>query len=423
MDIRKNDAQFVWHPFTVYNQAYPMPVSGSKGSYIYNDKGEAFFDAISSWWVTIHGHSHPYIAEKLYEQFFKLDHVLFAGFTHEKAVELASRLINILPKQFSKVFYSDNGSTAVEVAVKIALQYWKNKGNERRTIISFDNAYHGDTFGAMSVSARSMFNQVFEPWMFDVCHIPAPVHGQEKQAVEALKKIVSEKKAAVFIYEPLVMGAGGMLMYKAGELDKLLTICRENKIICIADEVMTGFGRTGTMFASEQMEHKPDIICLSKGITGGCLPLGATVVNETVFDAFRSSDIAHTFWHGHSYTANPLSCAAACASLDLFEQEQTMLKVKMIKETIAKHMKSLDNTDIVKIRQCGTIAAFEFQSLEGTSYTNTLKHQIIDFFFQHQIIVRPLGNILYFMPPYSTVSEEIQHLFDTLQQLIYEMKR
>ncbi|MDP9041123.1 MAG: adenosylmethionine--8-amino-7-oxononanoate transaminase, partial [Bacteroidota bacterium] len=313
----ERDINAIWHPYTQHrNLEPPVPVVRGEGALLFDEDGNSYIDAISSWWVNLHGHAHPYIAEKIYRQALTLEHVIFTNFTHEPAVQLAERLLQILPGRLSKIFYSDNGSTAVEVALKMSIQYWKNKGNTERTkIMAFRNAYHGDTFGAMSVSSRGLFTEAFTDFLFDIVFIETPHAGNLEEIISAIRS--NRHRIAAFIYEPLLQAAGGMKIHDPAYLNELLAFIQSEKILCIADEVLTGFGRTGSLFASETLSHSPDMICLSKGLTGGTMALGATACSENVFEAFLSDDHSRTFFHGHSYTANPLACVAGLASLDL----------------------------------------------------------------------------------------------------------
>lgn len=416
--LKERDHKHIWHPFTPWTKdSYNVPIVKGKGSFLFDEHGNRYIDAVSSWWVNIHGHAHPYIAQKMYEQFMLLEHVIFAGYTHPKAIELAERLLQKLPPTQKKLFFSDNGSTSVEVAIKIAIQYRHNRSESHHRIIAFEHSYHGDTFGAMSASGRSIFTDVFSDLLFDVIHIPVPIAGQEEQCMEALKKALKKESVTAFIFEPLILGAGGMMMYEAKILDQLIDCCHQNGVLCIADEVMTGFGRTGTFFASDTLHHHPDIFCLSKGITGGVMPLGVTTVSESVYSAFESEQPEHTLWHGHSYTANPLACAAACASLDLFESEKTMCNVKQIAALFQLKKESIQSPFFSNIRTLGGIFALDLQASRGTAYTHSLKKPVADFFFQNGVIIRPLGNVLYFMPPYCTGIEEIETLFRLLTEL------
>src|SRR5471030_3228854 len=329
MSLVERDLNVIWHPYTQMKNALPpLAIVRGEGTCLYDEDGKKYIDAVSSWWVNIHGHAHPYIAKKVAEQLQKLEHVIFAGFTHEGAVELAERLLEILPDNQQKVFYSDDGSTAVEVAIKMCLQYWHNQGQTRTKILAFKNAYHGDTFGAMAVSGRSAFTAAFDSLLFEVEFIDLP----DESNIENLKSQISNLKSflACFIFEPMVQGAGGMLMYEANFLNELMAHCRKENVLLIADEVFTGFGRTGKRFACDHLTEQPDIMCFSKGLTGGTMAMGLTTCTQEIYNAFLSEDKMKTLFHGHSYTANPVTCAAALASMDLFLDDATMENIKRI---------------------------------------------------------------------------------------------
>lgn len=417
-NIQIKDQQYVWHPFThlKYAEKHIHLVKG-EGCYFYDEDGHKLLDAISSWWVNLHGHCHPYISQKVSEQLHTLEHAIFSSFTHTPAVLLAERLIGHLPNNQSKIFYSDNGSTSVEVALKMTLQYFHNQGIQKKKFIAFENAYHGDTFGGMSVGARNVFNQAFENVLFDVIHIPLPNAeniNHIKQVLESWFK--NHNDIAGFIFEPLVQGAAGMNMYEAEHLDELISICQKNKVICIADEVMTGFGRTGTFFASDSLTNKPDIICLSKGLTGGYMPLGVTSCTQFIYDAYCSDDKTKTFFHGHSYTANATACSAALASLDLMEKENTWQQINLISNMHADLVVKLKNHKSIKdIRSKGTILAIEINTEEYTHYLNSISEDITSFFLKNNIIVRPLGNVLYLIPPYCINKEELQMIYGVIE--------
>ncbi len=420
MKTEQATKQLIWHPYTQMKDA-PPPISIAKGQgcYLYDDKGEEYIDAVSSWWTNIHGHSHPYIAQKIYEQAQILEHVIFAGFTHQPAEKLAEKLLARIPFH-SKIFYSDNGSTAVEVAIKMALQFWWNQGEEKRKIIAFKDAYHGDTFGAMSVSDRSVFTKPFQGLLFNTLFIDTPT----AENIHQLKNIIEDNKdrLAAFIYEPLVQGAGGLMMYDAALMNELLHTCKEQHIICIADEVMTGFGRTGKLFASSYMTSKPDIICLSKGLTGGTLPLGATACTAEIYTAYLSDDKLKTFFHGHSFTANPLSCTAALASLELLLKEDKNLAIKNISSNhlaFAEHLKTY-LPKIKNIRCRGTIIAFEIN--EGRDeYLNDISRKVTDYCMQRGVYLRPLGNTVYLMPPYCITKDELQTVYGVIEGLLQQL--
>ena len=433
MNLIERDEQVIWHPFTPQkNMQHPVGITHAKDTLLYDDNGNVYIDAISSWWVTIHGHANEYIAERIYEQALKLEQVIFAGFTHEPAVALAEQLLPLLPGNFARIFYSDNGSTSTEVAIKMSLQYWWNKCDylqqtattnkpKRTTILAFNNAYHGDTFGAMSVSDRSVFTQAFHGLLFDVLFIDTPTRDNTEQ----LKATITTNKdrIASFIYEPLVQGAGGLIMYEAELLDILLETCKQQGIICIADEVMTGFGRTGKLFASSYLNNKPDIICLSKGLTGGTMPLGVTACTEEIYNAFLYEDKLKTFFHGHSFTANPLSCTASLASLELLRKDDKRIAIQNISNNhvaFAKHLKMYVPT-IKNIRCIGTILAFEINQGKD-EYLNNIANMATSYCMERGVYLRPLGNTVYLMPPYCITKDELQTVYAVLESLLVELQ-
>jgi adenosylmethionine---8-amino-7-oxononanoate aminotransferase len=418
--FREKDKDFIWHPFThQLNAKTPIHVVKGEGIYLIDEKGNKYIDAISSWWVNLHGHCNPYISKKVSEQLFQLEHSIFSDFTHSGAIELAERLLKHLPENQKKIFYSDNGSTAVEVALKMTLQYWNNKGESKTTFIAFENAYHGDTFGGMSVGARNVFNNAFEKLLFNVVPVPLPDEINFEDVKQQLKQTISGGNVAGFIFEPLVQGAAGMMMYNASHLDELISICKENNVITIADEVMTGFGRTGSFFASDELKNKPDIMCLSKGLTGGYMPLGVTSCAKFIHDAFLSSDKTKTFFHGHSYTANATACSAALASLDLMEKEETKENIKRINASHLLFGKKITSSKKIKqVRVKGTIIAFELKTEEGTHYLNPASEIISDFFLGKGIILRPLGNVFYILPPYIITDEELNKIYRAIEDFV-----
>lgn len=350
-----------------------------------------------------------------------LEHVIFAGFTHEPAVLLAERLLPLLPGKQEKVFYSDNGSTAVEVAIKMCLQFWTNTSKPPRTkIIAFKDAYHGDTFGAMSVSGRSIFTDPFKSLLFDVEFIDLPNAQNIAQLISKINYLSNE--VACFIFEPRVLGAGGMLMYEGEFLDQLLATCHKHGILTIADEVMTGFGRTGRLFSCEGLENKPDIFCLSKGLTGGTMPLGVTTCNNKIFDAFLSEDKLKTLYHGHSFTANPVSIAASLASLDILLDPKTMENIQRIGDKHKAFSKIIaGNPKLKDIRQTGTILVMEWETGGSTSYLSELRNKLYLYFLERGVILRPLGNILYILPPYVISDDDLDHIYQTIQQALIDL--
>ncbi|MFD2572251.1 adenosylmethionine--8-amino-7-oxononanoate transaminase [Spirosoma soli] len=421
-DLAARDQAVIWHPFTQMQTApLPIHILRGEGSILYGADGHEYLDMISSWWVNLHGHAHPYIAERISKQLQTLEHVIFAGFTHQPAVELAERLLTILPQSQAKVFYSDNGSTAVEVALKMAFQYWHNIGQPRRKVVALEGAYHGDTFGAMAVGGRSAFTAPFVPFLFDVEYLPAPIAGQEENVLQLAKELFTENIAA-FIVEPLVQGSGGMVMYEPAILNELFAIARQKGALLIADEVMTGFGRTGQLFASYYLDIQPDLMCLSKGLTGGTMALGVTTCTQTIYDAFLSDDKLKTLFHGHSFTANPLACTAGLASLDLLLSDETQSHIQRIKKQQIGFAKQLSShAKVENVRQLGTLLAFDLIAGEQTSYFNNIRDVAYNFLLQRGILMRPLGNVLYIMPPYCTTDDQLQYTYSQVLALLQEL--
>lgn len=440
MNLSERDHNVIWHPFTQQQTASPnIAIVSGKDALLLDESGKEYIDAVSSWWTNLFGHAHPKIAAAIKKQVDILEHVIFAGFTHQPAIELSEKLLKLLPTTQSRVFFSDNGSTCVEVALKMAIQYWYNQGIEKTTIIAFKNAYHGDTFGAMSVGARGLFNQPFESFLFKVEFIDLPSTENIEQLTAQFQELIQKNKVAAFIFEPLILGSAGMQMYEANYLDKLIEIAQNNQVICIADEVMTGFGRTGKIFAADYLTHQPDIFCLSKGITGGFLPLGITTCSAGIYDAFLSDDKLKTFFHGHSYTGNPLVCAAANANLELIAQAQLMIdNLADWQSALSAKLKS--NPKIENLRQMGTIVAFEvktdmeYNSLQDIAISSYVSddgksdlqhnyfHDLRDFlyhnFIKRGVLLRPLGNTVYILPPYVITQAQLQKIYEVIDEVL-----
>ena len=412
--LSERDQQHIWHPYTQMHTAAPaIPIVKGAGAYLFDEQGKRYLDAVSSWWVTLHGHAHPYIARKVAAQLLELEQVIFAGFTHPPAIELAERLLEILPANQQKVFYTDNGSTAIEVALKMCLQFWSNKGEDRQKVLAFTNGYHGDTFGAMSVSGRSAWTRPFEQLLFDVVFIDPPT----KENLPGLKSLISDIAAetACFVYEPLVQGSGGMLMHSADCLDELMQHCRQEGVLMVQDEVFTGFGRTGKNFACDHLTEVPDLMCFSKGLTGGTMPLGVTTCISEIYEAFLSEDQHKALYHGHSFTANPLACTAALASLELLRSEETQSHISRICKKHAEFLTKLQShPKVQEVRQTGTILAIEWKSKAGTSYFNAFRDQLYPFFLEHGILLRPLGNVIYILPPYCMSDEDLEYIYSVI---------
>jgi adenosylmethionine-8-amino-7-oxononanoate aminotransferase len=403
----------VWHPFTQHALTPDMPlVTRGEGAWLHTENGK-LLDAISSWWVITHGHRHPHIVDAIKRQADKLDQVIFAGFTHQPAEDVAHGLLEIAPAGLAHVFYSDSGSTAVEVALKMALGFWKHQHRPRTKIIALEHAYHGDTVGTMSAGARGVFTAAYEPLLFDVVRLPLP-QGRGCDTLAALEE--AAKDAAALIVEPLILGSGGMLMYDAEILRKMKALCERHGALFIADEVMTGFGRTGTLFACEQAGITPDILCLAKGLTGGSLPLAATLCTPQIFEAHYSPDRSRMFFHSSSFTANPIACAAARANLDVWKSEPVRDRIRglgnMQEERLARFR---TDARFANIRRLGTIAALDLK-VPDPGYLAGVTPRLTAFFHQRGVLLRPLGNTIYVMPPYCTTAAELDLVYDAIAQ-------
>ena len=405
----------IWHPFTQHGLELEMAeIARAEGAWLETAEGDRILDAISSWWVVTHGHRHPKIIAAIKDQSEKLDQVIFAGFTHEPAETLALRLQRLAPAGLSHVFFSDSGSTSVEVALKMALGYWRNRGEKRSQIIALEHAYHGDTIGTMSAGARGAFNTAYEPLLFDVARISYPQAGSEQASIDALEAICARRDAAALIVEPLILGAGGMLMYSADALRALHDVAAKYGVVFIADEVMTGFGRTGTMFACEQAGIAPDILCIAKGLTGGSLPLAATLCGDRIFDAHYSQDRAKTFFHSSSYTANPICCAAANANLDIWATEPVHERVEALSRAQARRLEPFRaDQRFANVRQLGTITALELHGGDG-SYLANIALRLRSFFLTRGILLRPLGSTIYVLPPYCITPAELDLVYQAI---------
>lgn len=404
----------IWHPFTQHALTPDATlVTHGEGAWLQTDKGK-LLDAISSWWVITHGHRHPRIVAAIKQQADALDQVIFAGFTHQPAEDLACGLLEIAPRGLSHVFYSDSGSTAVEVALKMALGFWRNQNKPRSRIIALEHAYHGDTVGTMSAGARGVFNAAYEPLLFDVVRLPFPAPGREQQTLDLLK--TAAKDAAALVVEPLILGAGGMLIYPPEVLRALAIICRRNGALLIADEVMTGFGRTGTPFACKQAGISPDILCLAKGLTGGSLPLAATLCTPEIFDAHYSTDRSRTFFHSSSFTANPIACAAARANLEIWRDEPVMARVAALGAMQEERLDRFrSDSRFENVRRLGTIAALDLK-VSDPGYLAGVAPELTQFFQARGVLLRPLGNTVYIMPPYCITAAELDLVYDAVAE-------
>ncbi len=412
----EHNDELIWHPYSSLMPVFPnLPVTGAKGAYIHLTDGRAILDAVSSWWVNLHGHGHPVLAEAIYQQALQLEHVIFAGFTHQPATDLAVQLIDYTACNFTKLFYSDNGSTAIEVALKMALQYWVNTDQVRHKIIALEGAFHGDTFGAMSVSSRSVFNKTFDSLMWEVDFIPFPFPEEEENCLKRFEELLAQHPAALIV-EPLLQGTAGMRVYRPEFLDRLFAMAKKAGVICIADEVLTGFGRTGKPFASHYLKEKPDIMCLSKGLTGGTMPFGVTLANQKVVKAFDVPDLDKILYHGHSYTANPLACAVALASLKLLKDAACTTAISAISDAQKEFAKRLNEQfDLKRVDYIGTIVSLELPIEPG--YLSSIRNELYAFFLDHGVLLRPLGNIIYILPPYCIEIKDLERI----HKLIFEL--
>jgi adenosylmethionine-8-amino-7-oxononanoate aminotransferase len=420
MNLSEKDQLYHWHPYTQHKTTGLLPaiVSG-EGALLWDENGKEYIDAIASWWVNPYGHSNKFIADAIYEQLTTLEHVLFGGFTNKPAVLLSEQLIKILPSNQKKIFFSDNGSTAVEVALKAALQYFYNKGEKRTKVIAFEDSFHGDTFGAMASSGITFFTEAFQGSLIDVIRIPVPTEGNENKSREALYQAIQSNSCAAFIFEPLVQGAAGMVMYAPEILDELITICKENQVLTIADEVMTGFGKTGKTFACDYLMQQPDMMCLSKALTGGTIPMAITTFTAAIFDGFYDDDTNKALFHGHTFTANPTGCAAALASLQLLQSASIQTNMKRV------HLSHLDFQSKIKshpkvktTRVLGVIFALEIITESPAEYYGSLRNKLYNFFIENGIILRPVGNIVYILPPYIISQNQLEKVYQVVENAL-----
>jgi adenosylmethionine-8-amino-7-oxononanoate aminotransferase len=418
----------LWHPFTHEGRdPAPLQIRRGEGVFLETTDGRRIIDAISSWWVNLHGHSHPAIAAAIAEQAARLEHVLFAGFSHEPAEELAARLGKIVPAPLRHIFFSDDGSTAVEVALKLAVQYWQNTGHpEKRQIVALENAYHGDTVGAMSVSDDSPFTAAFSSMRIPVlrthsascAHCPVGLTRAtcHIECLEKLERLLAERghEIAAVIVEPLLQGAGGMIVHPEEFLAGVRRLTAAHDVLLIADEVLTGFGRTGRMFACERAGVVPDFMCVAKGLTGGFLSLAATLTTDRVHEAFIGKDRSRAFFHGHSYTANPIACAAANANLKIFETEPVFARIAEIEKIHAARLPWFaTHAGVMDVRSIGTVAAIELK-VPDAGYLSSLRPRLYEFFLNRGVLLRPLGNVVYILPPYVITPEQLNFVYDAI---------
>ena len=416
MNLQERDKKHIWHPLTQHQTASdPIPIVKAKGAILWDEDGNTYIDGIASWYTAMYGHCNEVLIEAVTAQMKQLDQVVFTGFTHEPAIHLSEKLMAILPANQQKVFFNDNGSTAVESGIKMALQYHHNQGDKRDTLLAFEEGFHGDTFGAMSASDLSVYNGPFEEHFLKVKRIPTPQRDNLEEVLSLLKTLLRDHNCAAFIYEPMVQGAAGMKFHTSEGLDEILNLCQQNEVLCIADEVMTGFGKTGKNFASEYMTHQPDIICLSKALTAGMLPMSITSCSQKVFDAFLDEQAAKGFFHAHTYSANPLGCAAAIAGIELLLSEEIQNDILRITESHQKFADRIKTHKKVKeVRVMGVIFALEL-NVEMERYGAT-RNQLFDYCMNEGVFLRPLGNVIYILPPYVTSDAQLQKIYTVIEE-------
>lgn len=420
MTLSQKDKLYNWHPYTQHKTAadHPVIVRG-EGVCLYDEHGNEYIDAIASWWVNPFGHSNRFVADAIYKQLTTLEHVLFGGFTHPKVIELSEKLSQILPQNQKKFFYSDNGSSAVEVALKASLQYFHNKGEKRTKIIAFEDAFHGDTFGAMASSGITFFTEAFQGSLLQVDRIPVPTAGNEQKSINALKALLETNQYAAFIFEPLVQGAAGMVMYSPDSLDQLIALCIQHNTFTIADEVMTGFGKTGKNFACDHLNQKPDMMCLSKALTAGTIPMAITSFTNEIYDGFYDDDTNKALFHGHTFTANPTGCAAALASIALLELPETAENIKRINQQHLDFQQKMNQHPKVKTtRVQGVIFALDLNISGQHDYYGPLRNKLYKHFISHKIILRPVGNTIYILPPYIITNEQLKKIYQTIEEAL-----
>ncbi|MCD8403168.1 adenosylmethionine--8-amino-7-oxononanoate transaminase [Tenacibaculum finnmarkense] len=418
MTLQERDKKHLWHPLKQH-QTHPdsLGIVKAKGCILTDEKGNEYIDAISSWYTCMFGHCNDFITSRVYQQMQTLDQIMFSDFTHEPAVKLSEELIKILPKNQNRIFFNDNGSTAVEASIKMALQYYFNKGEKRSTFIAFENGFHGDTFGAMSVSGLSAYNGPFEDFLMDIKRIPVPDGKNNDEILSQLKEIISQNDIAGFIYEPLVQGAAGMKIHKAADLNEILKYLKNKNILTIADEVMTGFGKTGNNFASDEIATKPDIICLSKALTGGLVPMAITSCTEEIYSTFLSNDIAKGFFHCHTYSANPIACSAALASIELLQTKEIQDSIefisnahKVFEDKIKQHSK------VASTRSKGVILAIDLKT--NANRYGSLRDELLKYFMEDGVFLRPLGNTIYIQPPYVITEKQLKKVYTTIEKVL-----
>ena len=417
-NLSERDKKHLWHPLTQH-KLHPkmLPITKAKGALLYDEEGNEYIDGIASWYTTMYGHCNPSITEAITRQMQELDFVMFSGFTHRPAVELSEKLIEILPNNQEKIFFNDNGSTAIEAGIKMALQYHHNKGDKRDTLIAFEDGFHGDTFGAMSASGLSSYNGPFEDFLLKVERIPVPQEDTIDQVLEHLESVLNNNSCAAFVFEPLVQGAAGMKFHSSDGLDSLIQKCKAHNVLTIADEIMTGFGKTGKNFACDYLAHKPDIICLSKALTAGMFPLSITSCSIEVYNAFLSDEVSKGFFHAHTFSAHPLGCAAALAGITLLNSDEIIERRKYIEKAHQQFASKIkDHSMVNDVRCLGVILAIDL-AIESNRY-GVLRDKLYKYFMSEGVVLRPLGNTIYALPPYVVSDKELDKIYSVITQAL-----
>ena len=413
-NLSDRDKKHLWHPLTQHKLSTgQLAITRAKGALLFDDKDNEYIDGIASWYTVMYGHSNDYIVSAMTKQMQKLDFVMFSGLTHEPAIELSEKLMEILPANQAKIFFNDNGSTAIEAAIKMSLQFFHNSGEKRDTLIAFEDGFHGDTFGAMSASGLSSYNGPFEDFLLKVIRIPIPQDDNIEDVKNELSTILRENKCATFIFEPLVQGAAGMKFHSASGLDELIKLCQDKGVLCIADEIMTGFGKTGRNFASDFLINKPDIICLSKALTAGMFPLSITSCSEKVYNRFLSDEVHKGFFHAHTFSAHPIGCAAALAGIELLNSPEIIerkIYIERAHMTYSSHIKLHKKVSEVRVK--GIILAIDLDI--KTERYGSLRDELYNFFMDKGVLLRPLGNTIYVLPPFVITDAQLQKIYQTI---------
>jgi adenosylmethionine-8-amino-7-oxononanoate aminotransferase len=417
-NLAGRDRKYLWHPLTQHKLGKPqLPIVKAKGALLFDEEDRTYIDGIASWYTVMYGHANEYIISAMTHQMQKLDFVMFSGLTHEPAIELSEKLMAILPDNQAKLFFNDNGSTAIEAAIKMSLQYFHNNGEKRDTLIAFEDGFHGDTFGAMSASGLSSYNGPFEDFLLKVVRIPTPQKDNIVEVIAHLTQILKENSCAAFVFEPLVQGAAGMKFHSAEGLDLLIGLCQEQEVLCIADEIMTGFGKTGKNFASDNLTNKPDVICLSKALTAGMFPLSITSCSQKIYDRFLSDEVHKGFFHAHTFSAHPVGCAAALAGIELLNSPEIIERRSYIENAHNAYASKIQNHKKVKeVRVMGAILAIDLE-IKMERYGN-LRDQLYNFFLERGVLLRPLGNTIYTLPPYVITDIQLQKIYDAITEAL-----